>query len=71
MFKRDYKIIIQADNNDNVYWSLLKKGEHVVCNEEEIRMVSCIFGELKAKIDNQYGNKTRTSYVSFQQAANI
>ena len=57
MFKRDYKIIIQADNNDEVYWSLLRKGEPAVCNEEEIRMVSSIFGELKTKIDKVYGKK--------------
>ena len=57
MFRKDYKIIIQADNNDNVYWDLLKKGEQAACNEEEKRMVSSIFGELKTKIDNVYGKK--------------
>jgi hypothetical protein len=57
MFRKDYKIIIQADNNDNVYWDLLKKGEQAACNEEEIRMVSSIFGELKTKIDKVYGKK--------------
>lgn len=57
MFKRDYKIIIQADNNDEFYWSLLRKGEPAACNEKEIRMVSTVFGELKTKIDEVYGKK--------------
>ena len=57
MSKRDYKIIIQADNKDEFYWSLLRKGEPAACNEEEIRMVSEAFGVLKEKIDKVYGNK--------------
>lgn len=59
MKKRDYKIIIQADNSDNVYWNLLRKGEQAACNEEEIRMVSSIFAELKTKIDKQYSESKR------------
>lgn len=54
MYKRDYEIRIKADSNDNVYWQLLRKGESAACNEEEIRMVSQIFSELKEKIDKQY-----------------
>ena len=54
MKRRDYEIRIKADNNDEVYWQLLRKGEPAVCNEEEIRMVSQIFSELKEKIDKQY-----------------
>ncbi len=35
MYKRDYKIIISADVNDEVYWQMLRKGEPASCNEEE------------------------------------
>lgn len=55
--RRDYKIIISADVNDTTYWQLLRKGEPAVCNEQEIRMVSQILGELKEKIDKQYPPK--------------
>ena len=57
MFNRDYKIIIQAGNNDEFYWSLLRKDKPAACNEDEIRMVSSIFGRLKTKIDKVYGKK--------------
>lgn len=55
--RRDYKIIISADVNNTTYWQLLRKGEPASCNEQEIRMVSQILGELKAKIDKQYPPK--------------
>lgn len=59
----DYKIVIQADNSDNVYWFLLRNGEQAACNEEEIRMVSSILAELKTKIDKQYGeSKSEGTY---------
>lgn len=40
--------------NGNAYWGLLRKGEPAACNEDEIRMVAQVFGELKEKIDKQY-----------------
>ena len=55
--RRDYRIIISADVNDTTYWQLLRKGEPAACNEQEIRMVSQILGELKEKIDKQYPPK--------------
>ena len=57
MKRRDYRIIISADMNDTAYWQLLRKGEPAACNEQEIRMVSQILGELKEKIDKQYPPK--------------
>ena len=54
MKRRDYKIIISADVNDTTYWQLLRKGEPAACNEQEIRMVSQISGELKEKRIKQY-----------------
>ena len=57
MKRRDYKIIISADMNDTTYWQLLRKGEPAACNEQEIRLVSQILGELKEKIDKQYPPK--------------
>ena len=55
--RKDYRIIISADVNDTTYWQLLRKGEPAACNEQEIRMVSQILGELKEKIDKQYPPK--------------
>lgn len=53
-FNQDYKITIGGDMNGNVYWELLRKGESAACNEDEIRMVAQVLGELKKKIDKQY-----------------
>ena len=63
MKRRDYKIIISADMNDTTYWQLLRKGEPAACNEQEIRLVSQILGELKEKIDKQYPPKERNYEV--------
>ena len=32
--KKDYKLIIEADNHNEVYWKLLKKGELAAHNQE-------------------------------------
>lgn len=53
-FNQDYKITISGDMNGNAYWGLLRKGKPAACNEDEIRMVAQVFGELKEKIDKQY-----------------
>jgi lipocalin len=53
-FNQDYKITISGDMNGNAYWVLLRKGEPAACNEDEIRMVAQVLGELKEKIDKQY-----------------
>jgi len=53
-FNQDYKITISGDMNGNAYWVLLRKGKPAACNEDEIRMVAQVLGELKEKIDKQY-----------------
>ena len=51
---QDYQIHVCCDKDGNAYWNLFRKSEPTVCNEEEIRMVAKVFGELKEKIDKQY-----------------
>ena len=52
MFLRDYKIIISADNSDNTYWQLIRKGTPKIAEREELIMVSNVFGKLKERIDD-------------------
>lgn len=54
LFKRDYKIVIQADNNDNVFWSVTKKGEGVPLTHKEFRMVSEMVNEIGEKLKSVY-----------------
>lgn len=54
IFKRDYKIVIQADNNDNVFWSVTKKGEGVPLTHKEFRMVSEMVNEIGEKLKSVY-----------------
>ena len=51
MYKRDYTIIISADNNDEVYWELLRKGEPAACNEEEEKLAEEMIGEVFHKLE--------------------
>jgi hypothetical protein len=44
MYKRDYTIIISADDNDDVYWQMLRKGEPAACNEEEEKLAEEMIG---------------------------
>lgn len=52
MYKRDYKIIISADANDEVYWQMLRKGEPAACNEEEEKLVEEMLSEVFHKLEN-------------------
>ena len=51
MDKRDYKIIISASNNDEVYWQMLRKGEPAVCNEEELKLAEEMIGAVKNRLE--------------------
>lgn len=51
MYKRDYKIIISADVNDEVYWQMLRKGEPAACNEEEEKLAEEMIGEVLHKLE--------------------
>ena len=47
LFKRDYKIVIQADSNDNVFWSVTRKGEeNVILTDKERILVSEMLNEI-------------------------
>ena len=54
MYKRDYKIIISADVNDEVYWQMLRKGDPVACNEEGEKLAEEMIGEVLHKLENKY-----------------
>lgn len=49
LFKRDYKIVIAADNNDNVYFSVSKKGESVKLTDDDRKIVSEMISEINEK----------------------
>ena len=51
MYKRDYKIIISADVNDEVYWQILRKGEPAACNEEEEKLAEEMIGAVMHKLE--------------------
>lgn len=53
LFKRDYKIVISADNNDNVYCLVSRKGEFVTLTEEDNKIVLEMIGELYNKMNKQ------------------
>lgn len=47
LFNRDYKIVIQADNNDNVFWYVIRKGEKCVpLTDKELSLVSEMVNEI-------------------------
>ena len=47
LFKRDYKIVIQADSNDNVFWEVARKGVYdVALNVKEYKLVSEMVNEI-------------------------
>jgi hypothetical protein len=47
LFKRDYKIVIQADNDDNVFWSATRKGEeNIILTDKERILVSEMVNEI-------------------------
>ena len=47
LFKRDYKIVIQADNNDKVFWYAIRKGEKCVpLTDKELSLVSEMVNEI-------------------------
>lgn len=50
MSRRDYEIIIKADINDNVGFELLRKGQPVICNEQELKMVAGMCIDIRDKI---------------------
>lgn len=45
-FKRDYKIVIQADNNDKVFWSVTRKGENAPLTDKEFKIISEMVNEI-------------------------
>jgi hypothetical protein len=51
MYKRDYTIIISADDNDDVYWQMLRKGEPAACNEEEEKLAEEMIGAVMHKLE--------------------
>ena len=51
MYKRDYTIIVSADANDEVYWQMLRKGEPVICNNEEEKLVEEMLSEVFHKLE--------------------
>jgi hypothetical protein len=50
LFKRDYKITISADVTDKVYWEVSKKGEPVLLNDDEFKIVSEMVNEINENI---------------------
>lgn len=50
-FKRDYKIVIAADNNDNVYCQVSRKGEFASLTDEDNKIVSEMISEINEKIN--------------------
>ena len=50
-FKRDYRIVVSADNNDNVYCQVSRKGEFVTLTEEDNKIVLEMIGELYNKMN--------------------
>ena len=51
IFKRDYKIEIKFDINGTPYWHLYRKDVGIVANDEQGKMVSETFEQLKQKFD--------------------
>jgi hypothetical protein len=49
--KKDYKLIIEADNNNEVYWKLLKKGELAAHNQEEMMLAEEMLKEILGKME--------------------
>ncbi len=45
-FKRDYKIVIQADNNNKVFWSATRKGENATLTDKEFKLISEMVNEI-------------------------
>ena len=51
LLKHNYKIVIQADNNDNVFWSVTRKGEeNVILTDKELSLVSEMVNEIGEKL---------------------
>lgn len=65
MYKQDYKIIIQFDQNGEAYWSVTKKGEPHKCNIEELKMVSSTLNLLRMRIDFITGEPEVPSIVKW------
>ena len=42
IYKRDYRIVVSWDINDNMYWTLFRKGIPVQANEEEMELVNSV-----------------------------
>jgi hypothetical protein len=55
LFKRDYKIVIQADSNDDVFWYVIRKGEKCVpLTDKELCLVSEMVNEIGEKLKSVY-----------------
>lgn len=50
-FKRDYRIVVSADNNDNVYCQVSRKGEFASLTDEDNKIVSEMISEINEKIN--------------------
>jgi hypothetical protein len=50
-YKRDYKIIIEADCNDIVFWNVLRKGDPSLAEKEDLQVISEMLGTAKSHID--------------------
>lgn len=46
LFKRDYKIVISADSNDNVFWYATRKGGKAPLTQKEYQLVSEMVNEI-------------------------
>lgn len=48
--KRDYEIIINADNHDFTMWELYREGAKVIANKEELVLVYKMLSELRESV---------------------
>ena len=69
MKKQDYEIRIKANNNDRIYWQLLRKGDPAVPNEKELKMVADMCIEIRDKIVMVLYEKYKRSISSLWQRA--
>lgn len=57
LFKRDYKIVISADSNDDVFWYVTRKGEeHIKLTNKELSLVLEMMNEIGNNL-KQYLNE--------------
>ena len=52
-YKRDYKIIIEADVNDEVYWNVYRKGDKSLATNFDLQVISEMLGIAKSCIDDE------------------